>query len=155
MEPTLINNNYQIFKGLMPDQTRVEILNMLEVFPEICWSGSLCTDEPLHQLRDYIPLKLAKNLYQVHEQILPILKDYCIENNFNFSVNELCYLEAKNSHKLTVDKRMVGMKLGVHQDIPTGTFTKEHGITSGPDSAIFSAIFFRIIAFTKKNNDGI
>lgn len=135
-----MKNMVKIYKGLMPEEDRLHSLSMFENFPESILSGSLCTDEPVYQLRDYMPLLSVKQIFTLHTNILPTIhKDFDLEKD-KITLVSPRYFEGNEF--LTVDKRVPGMSLPIHRDIPTGTYTNHHGLDDGKTAITISGIFY-------------
>ena len=133
---------YKIYKNLMTDFDREQILSVIKLFPENCWTQSVCTDEQVLQLREFLPRIVIKKLYKIHDfMIKQIEEDFDLESK-NISLNKPDYRDLLNDGILTVDKRIVGMSLSAHADIPTGTFEKHLGTTDGTSPITMSAIFY-------------
>lgn len=137
-----MNNSVIIYKDLMPEEDRVQSLEMFKQFPESILSGSLCTDEPVYQLREFLPNITAKQIFDLHRRIIPrITKDFELEKE-NITLVEPMYMNPGANEFLTVDKRIPGMKLPIHRDIPTGTYTNHHGLDEGKTAITLTGIFY-------------
>ena len=62
-----MKNMVKIYKGLMPEEDRLHSLSLFQNFPDSILSPSRCTDEPVYQLREYVPLLAVKQIYKLHK----------------------------------------------------------------------------------------
>lgn len=133
----------KIYKNLMSEEDRLSVLNVMGYFEDPLWSPSICTDEAVKQLRDWLPMSVYKKMYSVHRQVIP-----SIEEDFNLSQRNVKiinpeYADLMNTSFLTIDRRDPGMSLGPHPDIPTGTYQPHPGVSLGGESPItISGIFY-------------
>lgn len=137
-----MRNSVLIYKNKMSEEDRLESLDMFLKYPNSILSGSLCTDEPVYQLREFLPNLTAKKIFQLHTNMMPI-----IAQDFGLSLEgiELVtprYMDPESNEFLTVDKRIAGMKLPIHRDIPTGTYTNHHGLDDGKTAITMTGIFY-------------
>lgn len=133
----------KIYKNLMSEADRLEVLNVMGYFEEPLWSPSICTDEPVKQLRDWLPISVHKKMYSVHKKVIPLIeKDFNLSER-NVKITNPEYSDLMNTSFLTIDRRDPGMSLGPHPDIPTGTYQPHPGISLGGGSPItISGIFY-------------
>jgi hypothetical protein len=129
-------------KEILSDEERIKCLSIIKQFPNSVWTQSICTDEQVIQLRDFFPIYVLKRIHKVHEVMLPLIeKDFELSEK-NISLEKPNYLDSKQDNIITVDKRIKGMSLSPHADIPTGTFTKHIGSESGKSRITISTIYY-------------
>lgn len=133
----------KIYKNLMTEEDRLEVLNVLKYFPDQLWTQSVCTDEPVKQLRQWLPQTVHRKIYSVHQQAMPLInKDFRLKDR-NIELRDPDYGGLQNTSFLTIDRRDPGMSLGPHPDIPTGTYQPHPGALEGGKSPItISGIFY-------------
>lgn len=135
-----MKNMVKIYKGLMPEEDRLHSLSLFQNFPDSILSPSRCTDEPVYQLREYVPLLAVKQIYKLHKDIIPnITQDFELEKD-GITLVHPGYIEGNEF--LTVDKRVPGMSLPIHRDVPTGTYEKEFGLEGGMTSITLTGVFY-------------
>ena len=127
---------YKIYKNLMPEETRVRLLNMMKTLGQEFWHDSSCTNDPVDQLRIHMPRSINNALYEMQ---INNYKDW--GNLFKVNVLHPEY-SSPNGHGRIVDRRGPGAFLGKHQDIPTGDFSKYFGAASGESGMEFTQIFY-------------
>jgi len=133
----------KIYKNLMLEEDRLSVLEAVKQFPDQLWTQSVCTDEPVKQLREWLPHTVHRKIYSVHKKAMPMInKDFKLQER-NIVLREPDYGGLFNTTFLTVDKRDPGMSLGPHPDIPTGTYQPHPGTLEGGKSPItISGIFY-------------
>lgn len=132
----------KVYKNVLEESEREKILSMIKDFPENMWTQSVCTDEEVIQLREYIPFYILKQLQILHTKMLPI-----IENDFSLNAKGVKlvdpdYCNPFINNIMTVDKRLKGMSLNPHADIPTGTFTGHIGSATGESTIYMSCVYY-------------
>jgi hypothetical protein len=137
-----MKNMVKVYKNLMPEENRIKFLEMFDNYPNSILTQSICTDESVFQLRDYLPLGVAKELYTLHSRILPVIeKDFELYKD-NIDLMPPNYMQTGNKEILTVDKRVPGMVLAMHRDIPTGNYSGHFGLEGGMTSITMTGIFY-------------
>ena len=132
----------KIYKDEIQEEDRLRILDMVKNLPEMAYNQSVCTDEEVNQLKDWMPLFAMGTIWNMHSNIR--LK---IQNDFGLTKKgiELLppqYNNPRGTMFITVDRRLPGMSLGKHRDIPTGTFKKHIGAEDGQSRITLSAIYY-------------
>ena len=130
----------RIYKGLLSEEDRQRSLDMMQKYPNDILTQSICTDEGVYQLREYLPITIARQLYNIHTHMLPI-----IENDFDLKNIKLVtprYFDAKTTELITVDKRIPGMLLPIHRDVPTGDYAGHFGLENGMTSITMTGIYY-------------
>ena len=137
-----MKNIVKIYKNVMPEDTRKKYLNMFGKYPNSILTQSICTDESVFQLREFLPLSVAKELNYLHENMIPIItKDFELDKD-GIKLDSPKYLKNNVQELITVDKRIAGMKLPIHRDIPTGDYAGHFGLENGMTSITISGIFY-------------
>ena len=127
---------YRVYKNLMPEETRIRLLNMMKTLDQEFWHDSSCTNDPVDQLRMHMPRSINHELWKVGaENYLEWAK------LFNAEVNNVSYSHPLD-HGRIVDRRGPGAFLGKHQDVPTGDFAKYFGAAPGESLMEFTQIFY-------------
>jgi len=121
----------KIYKNIVTEEEIDIAMEILKNIPDNIWRQSDCTDDPVDQVREYLPQYVSAMLDSIYKRkYIEIVKD--------FGAN----IVVPNSHNYAVDRRRVGDYLGPHADIPTGTYDRHRG-SSPEDSLItISAIFY-------------
>jgi len=132
----------KIYKNLMSEEDRLRSLEMFNNYPNSILTQSICTDESVFQLREYIPLSVVKQLYTLHSRIIPVIeKDFQLHKD-NINLMPPNYMKTDNNELITVDKRIAGMLLPMHRDIPTGDYAGHFGLEGGMTSITMTGIFY-------------
>lgn len=132
----------KIYKNVMPDDIRTKYLEMFGKYPNSILTQSICTDEAVFQLREYLPLPVAKELNDLHIKMIPIIvKDFELDKD-GIKLENPKYLRNDVQELITVDKRIAGMKLPIHRDIPTGDYAGHFGLEGGMTSITMTGIFY-------------
>lgn len=139
-----MSSNFKIYKNVMDESIRLEVLEMVKNFSIETWTQSVCTDEEVIQLNNYMPLKVAKYLYALHDKMLPKIEDDYDLKNKNIKLKYPDYLlpYSPSVAPIVIDKRLPGMSLGPHADIPTGTFAGHYGDAVGTSMITMTGIFY-------------
>jgi hypothetical protein len=124
----------KIYKNTISDSNRLKALFMMKNMPELCWTQSVCTDSPVDQLREYLPMDIFKIINTMHIYIHPI-----IENDFGVKLEAPTY---KPDGIISVDRRLKGYFLPKHQDIPTGNYSRHIGSESGQSKITVSCVYY-------------
>lgn len=133
----------KLYKNLMPEDQRLEVLEAIRQFPDPLWAQSVCTDMPVHQLRQWTPNTVMRYMYSVHKKAMSLIKDDFNLKERNIELREPDYGGYTNTSFLTIDKRVKGMTLKPHPDIPTGTYDAHPGLLKDGKSPItISGIFY-------------
>lgn len=137
-------SNIKIYKDVMDESIRLEVLEMTKNFPIETWTQSLCTDEDVIQLNKYMPLHVSKYLYLLHEKMLPIIeKDFDLHSkNIKLKMPDYLLPKSMQAAPIVIDKRLPGMSLRPHADIPTGTFDGHYGDARGTSMITMTGIFY-------------
>lgn len=132
----------KIYHNTVDESTIKRSMEMFGLYPNDILTQSVCTDEPVLQLREFLPLPIAKAMYKCHSMVLPrITKDFELEKD-NIELVIPNYLQPNAQEFLTVDKRIPGMWLGTHRDIPTGTYAGHFGLENGMTAITMSCVFY-------------
>jgi len=132
----------RIYKNTIEEENRVKILEMVRNLPEMAYNQSVCTDEKVGQLKDWMPLFAMGKLWNMHSQMrLRIQDDFGLTQK-GIELVPPEYNQATSSMFITVDRRLPGASLGRHRDIPTGTFKKHIGAEDGQSRITISAIYY-------------
>ncbi len=132
----------RVYKNLISEEDRLLSVQMFDNYPNSILTQSVCTDEPVYQLRDYLPISVAKTVYTMHENIIPrIESDFELDKD-SIKLMKPNYLDANGQESLTVDKRVPGMSLPIHRDIPTGTYEKHYGLENGTTAITMTGVFY-------------
>lgn len=133
---------YKIYKNLIPDSTIEQFLSVIKLFPDNCWTQSICTDEDVIQLREFLPKIIMQTMYDLHKSIIPTIEEDFELPSKNIKLKNPDYRDITNGGILTIDKRLPGMSLSPHADIPTGTYERHLGTTDGTSPITISGIFY-------------
>jgi hypothetical protein len=137
-----MKNQVRIYKNTIDQSIIKRSMEMFELYPNEILTQSVCTDTPVLQLREFLPVPVAKAVLMAHNTILPkITRDFELEKD-DIKLEKPNYLETYGQEMLTVDKRIEGMWLGTHRDIPTGTYTKHFGLEGGMTAITMSCVFY-------------
>lgn len=137
-----MENIVKIYKNLLPEEERLSCLNLILQFPENILTQSVCTDEDVQQIRDFMPLKIAKSMFELHRSIRKDVQvDFDLRKD-NITLKEPQYMKNHSTEFLTIDRRIPGMSLSSHRDIPTGTFEKHFGLEEGMTDITMSGIYY-------------
>ncbi len=132
----------KIYKNLLSEEDRLSSLKLMRSFPEDLMTQSVCTDEGVYQLKEYLPLPIARQLANIHYESIPqVRKDFELAKD-GIKLVPPSYLDRNGKDFITVDKRVPGMVLPLHRDVPTGTYTGHFGVENGMTSITLSAIFY-------------
>ncbi len=132
----------RIYKGTIEEENRLKILEMVRNLPEMAYNQSVCTDEEVNQLKDWMPLFAMGKLWTMHSQMRSRIQDDFGLTEKGIELVPPQYNEASSTMFITVDRRLPGMSLGKHRDIPTGTFKKHIGAEDGQSRITMSAIYY-------------
>ena len=121
----------KIYKNTISQAEIDTVIGMLERLPEYIWRQSDCTDEPVDQIKEFLPQAVCKILNSVYMNLyIPILSDFkikiCIPENYNYAI----------------DRRLKGYSLNLHTDIPTGKFLRHKGSNPEDSLTAISAILY-------------
>ena len=132
----------KIYKNTMDEEVRLQALELIHSAPDYVWTQSVCTDESVIQLRDAMPWFIMRNLDRLHVKMKPMIeKDFGLEEK-GIKLLDPDYADASKSSIITVDKRLPGMSLSPHADIPTGTYERHRGSENGESMITISAIYY-------------
>lgn len=133
----------KIYKNTIPEEVRTKSLELIDSAPDSVWTQSVCTDESVIQLRDAMPWYVMKELNRMHLRIKPTIeKDFDIFGTTGSVLADPDYSDILRSSIITVDKRLPGMSLSPHADVPTGTFEKHRGTENGVSYITLSLIYY-------------
>ena len=133
----------KIYKNLLNKEDREMILTCAKIFPSEYWTQSICTDEDVIQLREYLPRIVIKKLYNIHQLMISVIEEDFNLNEKNIFLDNPDYSSLLNEGVLTIDKRIKGMSLSPHADKPTGTYEKHHGVDeTGFTPITMSSVFY-------------
>lgn len=134
----------KIYKDVLLENERLKILSMIKNFPDSpeIWTQSVCTDEGVIQLREYMPFYIMQRLHKIHEKMLPVIEEDFNLKEKGIKLDPPKYCNPSGTSLISVDKRIKGMSLGAHADIPTGTFTKHIGSASGESPITMSSVYY-------------
>lgn len=137
-------SNIKVYKNVMDESIRLEVLEMTKNFPIETWTQSVCTDEEVIQLNKYMPLKVAKDLFALHEKMLPKIEhDFDLRSkNIKLKIPDYLNPFSPSAAPIVIDRRLPGMSLGPHADIPTGTFAGHYGDAVGTSKITMTGIFY-------------
>lgn len=128
---------------MIDEEARLKCLELIDSAPDSVWTQSVCTDESVIQLRDAMPWYVMKELNRMHLRIKPTIeKDFDIFGTTGSVLADPDYSDISKSSIITVDKRLPGMSLSPHADVPTGTFTKHIGTENGVSYITLSLIYY-------------
>lgn len=132
----------KIYKDLLPEEDRLSALELLKMYPDSILTQSVCTDEGVYQLRDALPITIAKNIYSIHDRIFARMStDFELEKD-EIQLRRPTYLQQDSNEFITVDKRIPGMHLPLHRDVPTGTYAGHFGLDNGMTAITMTGIFY-------------
>lgn len=132
----------KIYKNLLSEKARQEILTVAKLFPDEYWTQSICTDETVKQLRQFLPRKVMETMFYLHKSMIPTIeKDFKLNEN-GISLRDPDYYDITNGGVLTIDKREPGMSLSPHADRPTGTYEKHFGTVDGYTPITMSCVYY-------------
>ena len=140
-----MKESIKIYKGLLSEEERLKSLDMMSRYPNEILSQSVCTDEGVYQLREFLPLSIAKQIFNIHIKILPLIQKYFDLSKDNIFLKVPTYLGVSVSGEneiLTVDKRIPGMLLPIHRDIPTGDYSGHFGLDGGMTTITITGIYY-------------
>lgn len=133
----------KIYKNTIDEDVRIKCLELINSAPDPVWTQSVCTDESVIQLRDAMPWYVMKELNRMHLRMKSTVeKDFDILGTTGSFLTDPDYSDISKSSIITVDKRLPGMSLSPHADVPTGTFTKHIGSENGVSYITLSLIYY-------------
>lgn len=132
----------KIYKDVLEEEERLKIFSMIKNFPEETWTQSVCTHEAVIQLREYIPFYFMRVLHKLHDKMLPIIEEDFSLKDKNIKLAKPNYCNPLSESIITVDKRIKGMSLTPHADIPTGTFIGHIGSPTGESTITMSCVYY-------------
>ena len=132
----------KVYKNLIQEEDRQKSLQLMKSFPDSLMTQSVCTDEEVYQLKEYLPLPIAKQLANLHYNSMPtIRKDFELAED-GIKLIPPSYFDRVGNDFITVDKRIPGMYLSLHRDVPTGTYAGHFGVENGMTAITMSAIYY-------------
>ena len=132
----------KVYKNLIPEEDRQKSLQLMKSFPDSLMTQSVCTDEEVYQLKEYLPLPIAKQLANLHYNSMPnIRQDFGLAED-GIKLIPPSYFDRVGNDFITVDKRIPGMYLSLHRDVPTGTYAGHFGVENGMTAITMSAIYY-------------
>ena len=133
----------KVYKNLMTPEDREEVLSLVKIFPDQYWTQSICTDESVDQLREFLPRTVIKKLYNIHQLMISVIEEDYNLNEKGIFLDSPDYRDLLNDGVLTIDRRTKGMSLHPHADVPTGTYEKEFGVDENGFTPItMSCVFY-------------
>jgi hypothetical protein len=132
----------KIYKNTIQEEDRLRVLEMVQNLPEMAYNQSVCTDEEVNQLKDWMPLFAMGKLWVMHAKMRSIIQDDFGLTQKGIELVPPQYNDPRATMFITVDRRLPGMSLGKHRDIPTGTFKRHIGAEDGQSRITMSAIYY-------------
>jgi len=137
-----MKSHVRVYKNTVDESIIKRSMEMFSLYPNDILTQSVCTDEPVLQLREFLPLPIAKAMFNAHAKILKEIPAHFELEKDKIVLQSPHYLEPNSNEFLTVDKRVPGMWLGTHRDIPTGTYAGHFGLENGMTSITMSCVFY-------------